>query len=118
MSGAVQRAGNAQTFRRIAEAVERATMDGVHEEAIRLQAEARESIGPSPLADSIVIEPLAAGRGFSIGTAQPLGRLLEFGTQRMAARPWLFPAWQRSQESLDQRLAAWVSESVKRITGR
>lgn len=118
MTGAVRRAGNAQTFRRIAEVVEQATMDRLREEAIELQAEARESVGPGPLADSIFVEPTVNGHGFSVGTAQTYGRLLEFGTRRRAARPWLFPAWQRIQEGLDQRLAARIFASIKRMTER
>jgi hypothetical protein len=118
MSGAVRRAGNAQQFRRIAEAVEQAATEGLYREALELQAKARESLGSGPLADSIVVKPVSGGRGFSIGTAQILGRLLEFGTRRMAARPWLFPAWQQCQEGLGQRLTARLSESIGRMTER
>ncbi|ODA66838.1 hypothetical protein A7A08_02135 [Methyloligella halotolerans] len=32
---------------------------------------------------------------FTIGTASPVGRYLEFGTRRMGAQPWLTPALRR-----------------------
>jgi hypothetical protein len=62
-------------------------------EAEFLAAEAR-AAAPGALASAIGIADESHGTklAFRIGTADPLGRVLEFGTLRRPAAPWLLPA--------------------------
>lgn len=57
------------------------------------------------LADSVAVRLAADGLGGSVGTDLPHGRYLEFGTRRMAARPWLQPAFESLKPQLRRRLA-------------
>jgi HK97 gp10 family phage protein len=60
------------------------------------------------------------GLGASIGAmdaatleyAEPL----EFGTSKMAARPWLQPAFKRNKKKVSDRIEVAVSKSIKRVS--
>lgn len=59
------------------------------------------------LAGSVRVElPTAADKTGRVGTAVFYGPMLEFGTSRMAARPWLFPSFQKAKIGLEQELRA------------
>lgn len=61
------------------------------------------------LAGSITIEP-AAGGEIRVGAAAAHGQILEFGTEVMAARPWLRPAVERVRGRISDivRSALWT----------
>jgi hypothetical protein len=61
------------------------------------------------LAGSITVEPTAGGE-VRVGSAVAHGQLLEFGTEVMAARPWLRPAVERVRGRLSDivRRAIWT----------
>jgi hypothetical protein len=63
-------------------------------EAEALAAEAR-AAAPSELDSAIDVADESRGTklAFRIGTADPRGRVLEFGTLRLPAAPWLLPAF-------------------------
>lgn len=41
-----------------------------------------------------------------VGTAVEYGPYLEFGTSRMAARPWLLPSFERAKQGVERELRA------------
>ncbi len=51
--------------------------------------------------------------GFAIGTDDPVGRYLEFGTRRTAATPWLLPALRRRADAVRQAVASAVGAFKK-----
>lgn len=72
------------------------------EPALRVEAEAvaeaargrlEQRHPASPLAQSVAVTALAGGErpAFAVGTAEPAGFYLEFGTSRCPAAPWLVP---------------------------
>ncbi len=56
------------------------------------------------LVASIFAEIESGGLGARVGTDVRYGRYLEFGTSRMAARPWLFPAFSRKKDAAVNRV--------------
>ncbi len=64
----------------------------LREEAEALAAELRRE-APAELAAGIEVKDVSQGDrlGFSVGTADPAGRALEFGTLKRPASPWLWP---------------------------
>lgn len=40
-----------------------------------------------------------------VGTDLPYGKMLEFGTRKMAARPWLRPSWEKSLDKIKSILS-------------
>ncbi len=56
------------------------------------------------LRDSIFARARAGGLSAEVGTDLDYGAQLEFGTQRMAARPWLHPAFAASKARIRARL--------------
>lgn len=88
---------------------------------VRDRARANIRSGTGALAESVEARPDADGLGGSVGTALPHGRHLEFGTRRMAARPWLQPAFDAAKPKIRKRLRAAVraaNRSVARGGGR
>jgi hypothetical protein len=69
------------------------------------------------LARSVTVSDESTGDqiGFAIGTTDPVGRYLEFGTRRMAAVPWLLPALRRRADAVRQAVASAVG--VFKTTG-
>lgn len=55
------------------------------------------------LADSVTVWPVADRPAAEVGSDLAYGRHLEFGTRRMAARPWLWPAFQAVKAGLRRR---------------
>lgn len=59
------------------------------------------------LAGSVRMELPQPGRiEGRVGTAVAYGPMLEFGTSRMAARPWLLPSFQRAKIGVEKELRA------------
>lgn len=52
------------------------------------------------------------GLGAEVGTALDYGALLEFGTRKIAARPWLFPAFERRRKEIRARIEAAVEKAL------
>jgi len=69
----------------------------------------------SPLARSIRIIDASEGDrlAFAIGTDEPSGRYLEFGTTRMRAFPWLRPSLHVRSPSVNQSLRRLVAIALK-----
>lgn len=45
------------------------------------------------LANSIIVDMVESGKFVEVGPEAPYGPYIEYGTIKMAARPYLFPAW-------------------------
>lgn len=61
------------------------------------------------LAGSIFAEFSSGGLRADVGTDVVYGGHLEMGTKNMAARPWLFPAFERNKDRIKKR----VREAIK-----
>lgn len=62
------------------------------------------------LRDSLFVRLRKGGLSAEVGTDLEYGRDLEFGTRRVAARPWLQPAFEASKA----RIAARLAEAARR----
>ena len=47
-----------------------------------------------------------------VGTAVTYGPMLEFGTSRMAARPWLLPSFERARIGVEKELRARLEAKI------
>ncbi len=65
------------------------------------------------LRDSIFARVSADGLSAEVGTDLDYGAQLEFGTQRMAARPWLHPAFEASKDRIKARLRAAARDAFR-----
>jgi hypothetical protein len=59
---------------------------------------------------SVILSPSLGGRGWRVLAPEPLGRILEFGTLRLAPRPWLEPAFRAALKPATDRLGAWLAK--------
>lgn len=66
------------------------------------------------LRDSVFVRPAARGPGAEVGCGLDYGAHLEFGTRRMAARPWLAPALEAARPRVRARLARAVQEVLRK----
>lgn len=48
-----------------------------------------------------------------VGTAVAYGPMLEFGTSRMAARPWLFPSFEKAKIGVERELKAKLEARIR-----
>ncbi len=89
---------------------------------IRNGIERRRSIpGEAPKTDrgrlvaSIFSKFPSIGKGLiaEVGTNIKYGKLLEFGTVKMAARPWLFPAFKKNANAIIKRIENVLSGAVR-----
>lgn len=65
------------------------------------------------LAGSIRMElPQAGNMTGRVGTAVAYGPMLEFGTSRMAARPWLLPSFDRAKIGVEKELRARLEAKI------
>lgn len=62
------------------------------------------------LVSSIVAQPIASG--YEVGTNVDYGPMLEFGTSRMAARPWLLPSFERAKIGVEKELRARLESKI------
>jgi len=65
------------------------------------------------LRDSIFARVSADGFSAEVGTGLDYGAQLEFGTQRMAARPWLHPAFEASKSRIRARLKKAARDALR-----
>lgn len=68
------------------------------------------------LVSSIAVENKRRGTSF-VGTSVEYGKYLEFGTSKMAARPWLRPAMERNQAKLTESITNAIKESISNVRG-
>ena len=54
--------------------------------------------------------------GGEVGARVKYGRLLEFGTSRMAARPWLQPTFDRLKPKISARIAKAINQANRKAT--
>lgn len=66
------------------------------------------------LVASIDIETDTDRLGAAVGTGLRYGRYLEFGTRKMAARPWLFPTFERLKPVITKRIANAIRKARPR----
>ncbi len=67
------------------------------------------------LVGSIFAEVAGDGLTGQVGTDVAHGEFLEFGTQKMAARPWLFPAFDRLKPKIKKRIADATREALRTV---
>lgn len=59
------------------------------------------------------IKAIISGTTAIVGTNVAYGQMLEFGTSRMAARPWLLPSFKAASIGLEKGLKAAIEARVK-----
>ena len=59
------------------------------------------------------IKAIISGTTAIVGTNVAYGPMLEFGTSRMAARPWLLPSFKAASIGLEKGLKAAIEARVK-----
>jgi hypothetical protein len=69
----------------------------------------------SALAKSVKVTelPRQDGEGFAIGTDEPAGFFVEFGTRKVAENPWLLPALHARLPRLKHNLATLARNVIK-----
>jgi HK97 gp10 family phage protein len=79
--------------------------EAVRAEAEAIAAEARRE-APGELGQSIEVKDASQGTtlAYTISTPDPLGRILEFGTLRRPASPWLWPIFRARLPAIKDRL--------------
>jgi hypothetical protein len=87
----------------------------LREEAEALAAEARRE-APPELARTIEVRDVSKGErlGFSVGTADPAGRALEFGTLKRPASPWLWPIFRARSPGIKEKLRKVTTAPLKK----
>lgn len=55
------------------------------------------------------------GLAAEVGTRLDYGKFLEFGTSKMAARPWLSPAWETHRKEIVRNVAAEMNKLFRRF---
>lgn len=101
---------------RLAGAVDaRAVKATLRREAEALAAQARAD-APQGLADTVEIIDESRGEGiaYAIGTPEPAGHALEFGTARKGPRPWLLPAFRARRNVVNDVLRNAVQAALRR----
>ncbi len=66
------------------------------------------------LADSLFVEIDADGLGARVGSDLDYAAHLEFGTTKMAARPWLQPTFERMKPKIVRRLAKAAKAGLRK----
>jgi hypothetical protein len=82
-------------------------------------AEAARRGAPGQLGETVeVVEQSRETRlAYAIGTAHPAGRFLEYGTVKLAARPWLWPVFHARSPGVKHKLGRLIAASLKRRRG-
>jgi len=66
------------------------------------------------LISSISHQAFLDGLQVLVGTATKYGKFLEFGTHRIAARPWLFPALKQNSKKIVQLIDSAVKKAIQK----
>jgi HK97 gp10 family phage protein len=69
------------------------------------------------LASHITYSTSRRGLEGRVGTNVVYGKFLEFGTKNMAARPWLWPAYEARKRGVIQRLILHVRRALDQLAG-
>lgn len=112
-----------QKLQRLKKEQREAAAQAVEEILRDVASEVRRTLrqGPSPrsrtgrLADSIFVHLNPDRLGGVVGTDLPYGRHLEFGTRKMAARPWLHPTFERLKPRIRGRIAQAVKDANRTV---
>ena len=67
------------------------------------------------LVASIFSELDADGLGVDVGTDVKYGALLEHGTQKMAARPWLFRTFEKLKPRIRRRIEKAANQALRKV---
>ena len=97
---------------------ERRIKESLRQQAEAIAAEARAE-APAHFAQSIAVldESRGTGIAYAIGTPDPAGRALEFGTLRKGATPWLLPAFRARRGVVNDTLRNAVQAAFRRVAG-
>jgi bacteriophage HK97-gp10 putative tail-component len=90
----------------------------VLQEAQAIAAEARNH-APGELGESVEVKDVSRGTrlAYAIGTPEPAGHYLEYGTARRHATPWLMPAFRGRLPRIKHALGRMVATAL-RSSGR
>lgn len=88
-------------------AIERAAKAGAPQETGVLQGSIRTVIESTSDVNSAVAKVGPSSKGF-------YGRFLEDGTQKMKARPWLKPAFERSMEAAEDEMVKVLNDEIEK----
>lgn len=66
------------------------------------------------LVASIFAEIDGDGLGAEVGSGIRYASMLEFGTQKMAARPWLFPTFERLKPKIKERIEKAFRQATRK----
>lgn len=58
------------------------------------------------------VRAVPVANGYEVGTDVAYGPMLEFGTTRMAARPWLLPSFERARVNVEKELRARLEAKI------
>lgn len=67
------------------------------------------------LLGSVEAVPFDGGLAYEIGSRLAYGQFLEFGTSKMAARPWLTPAWDKHKNEIVNVVGREMNSALKRF---
>lgn len=66
------------------------------------------------LASSVrMVFPTASSMSGEVGTASKVGKFMEFGTAKIAARPWLLPSFVRAKVGVEKELKLRIEAMTK-----
>ena len=94
---------------------ERAVRETLRRQAEALAAKARTQ-APASVAQTVEVRDESRGTGiaYAIGTPDPAGPALEFGTVRKAASPWLLPVFRARRSVVNDVLRNAVQAAFRR----
>jgi phage gpG-like protein len=69
------------------------------------------------LVQSIFVQMQDRNLDASVGTDLKYGTHLEFGTSKMAARPWLFPTFEDLKPRIIRRVAMALDQALNQVSG-
>lgn len=70
------------------------------------------------LLGSIEMVLFDGGLAAEVGTGLEYGRFLEFGTSKMAARPFLQPAWDKHRKQIVNEVANEMNKALRAVGGK
>lgn len=79
---------------------------------IQLGAKQRCPVRTGALRNSIVVN-FYGFMSAQVGTSLPYAPFVEFGTRKMAAKPYLFPAFEEERPKFEERLAEVIRRAAK-----
>ena len=94
--------------------VRQAVQEQVNKSALNIQREAKKRcpVDTGALRNSITVDFYGI-MSAEIGPHMPYAPYVEFGTRKMAAKPYLFPAYEQEKPHFEKGIAAAVKEAVE-----